>query len=275
MSLLTFKEATATCALSRQWRYLWTLIPKLDLDGRAFLRNAKRSGLKLKRSCYVGWVEGVISRYRSSHLTSSHLEEFRVVFDLNMHHRECIDRWLDYALSRKVQRLELNLFNLSHGCRTNPYYIFPYERGNCPDNFKLLKNLSLHWVNVSGKDLEFFIENCRLLEQLSVTLSWVLTSLEIVRPSPLFKCLEIRSCHKLQSVTVRDSDVVTIKFCGVRIDFQLVNVPLLTEIWVGGAVTKYMDNAFGMFSSLLPQLEMFKVCLLERKVLTINRFLAC
>lgn len=160
------------------------------------------SGLKAKRSSYVEWVEGVISRYRSSHLTSAYLEEFRVVFDLNVNHMECIDRWLNYALSKKVQRPEVNLFDLSHGCRTNPYYNFPYERGNCPDNFKLLKNLSLHLVNVSGEALEFFIENCRLLERLSVTLSWVLTSLEIVRPSPLFKCLEIRSCHKLQMLSL-------------------------------------------------------------------------
>ncbi|XP_057801634.1 putative F-box/LRR-repeat protein At3g58880 [Salvia miltiorrhiza] len=284
LSLLTAKEATATSILCSSWRYLWVLTCKttMDFDGtqsvRKIIRFMENFGftdpsvnkaciepLEEERCKFVRWVDHVIV---SNQLLDqrSNLEEFKVYFDLNQTHREKIDDWLTYAFSRKVERLELRLTSLARGiARFYPdshlCYEFPYKRGNLPNNFEVLKKLCLHLVSVSGEVVQLFLEKCPLLEQVSVSGSQALLSLEIVATFPSFKCLEISLCHYLKSVVLRDSNVVTIKYSGKIIPFVLVNVPLLTKLWIKALLLgpSRLKDVVGMFSPVLPQLEMLKI----------------
>ncbi|XP_057775127.1 uncharacterized protein LOC130994108 [Salvia miltiorrhiza] len=254
----------------------------MDFDGTQSLRKFNRfmktfgfTNPSLSKACiepleeerrkFVRWVDRIIVLNQCLDHRSN-LEEFKVYFDLIQTHREWIDDWLSYAFSRKVERLELSLtceawgsdrfHRDSHLC-----YEFPYKKRNLPNNFEVLKKLCLHLVSVSGEVVQLFLEKCPLLEQVSVCGSQALLSLEIVATFPSIKCLEISLCHKLKSVVLRDSNVVTIKYSGKIIPFVLVNVPLLTQLWIKSLVPGpgRLKDVVGMFSPVLPQIEMLKI----------------
>ncbi|XP_042063744.1 uncharacterized protein LOC121807552 isoform X1 [Salvia splendens] len=174
---------------------------------------------------------------------------------------ERIDDWLSYAVSRKVESIELTWkANLPRNC-----YPFPYKQGNFPDNLKLLKKLSFSYVNVSCEAVAFLLGYCRLLEQLSLC-GIPLSSLVVIRTSLVFKCLEISRCSALNSVVVRESKVVCIKYNGAgkpHCRFELVDVPLLTELWIqANAHQQYISalaDILSMFDSVLPQLHTLKI----------------
>lgn len=267
---MTFKEAVATSILSRSWRYSWILSNKLDFDSSPPFAELPEGyccyipALDKERSNSVRWINRFIALSKFFNQKSD-LEAFRAVVDLSESDR-WIDDWLSYALSRKVGRLELIVAEefrsregIAYSSNYDMCYNFPYKEGNCPNNFKLLKKLSMHCVRVSGEALEFFLGSCRLLEELSVSSSQLLSSLEIVGTFPAFKCLELSMCYNLKSVSVRDSGLVTLKYSGDDvIEFVMVNVPLLTRLWV---MLRYnnLNAVVRMFSSVLPQLEMLKV----------------
>lgn len=79
------------------------------------------------------------------------------------------------------------------------------------DEFKFIKKLATNSVNVSGEFVEELLRKCPHLQQLSLSASGDLKSLEIVRPSPSFKWLEISVCRQLESLVIRDSGIVSLK----------------------------------------------------------------
>lgn len=162
LSSLSLKEAIATSILSSRWRNLWNLTPKLDLDLDWTAMLNKRRNYDMNNmnnlSCeYVRWVDRLLTTLPKS--STANLVRFRVVFDLTSFFTVYIDDWVSYAVSRKVERLELILY----ACLPQEYYSFPYKKGNFPDN---LRRLSLHYVRVSGEAVAFLLRKCRLLEQL-------------------------------------------------------------------------------------------------------------
>lgn len=254
LCLLSFKEATATSILDRRWRYLHTWTRKLDLERKDSLLKIghKEDKEKEERCKYVRWVDSVVGRHQSSTL-----EEFRLVFNLDRSHTDSIDSWLRFAVSRKVENLELNLTDCV-ASRSRAYhecYNFPYKNGY---EFRFIRKLCTNYVNVSGKVVRSLLRDCPLLEHLSVSQSGDLWYLEITNTFPSFKCLEINLCHNLESVVIRDSNLVSLKMnMGIRKriqekDFIVENVPLLTEIWT------YVDVVY-LFSGVLPQIEMLKL----------------
>ncbi|KAL7098307.1 hypothetical protein ACP275_09G008600 [Erythranthe tilingii] len=284
LSFLSLKEATMTSILSSRWRYLWTFIPKLDFNGKELLVEVELSEekrevklFKKKRLAYVEWVNHVLAL----HKYNSNVEEFKLFFPLDKVHKKSIGKWIQYALAGKVQRLELNFANticLRRGYVQ--YYTFPYQllrsdkrdcswdtrRCNSID-FKCLKSILMKCVNVSGEALEFFLCNCPLLENLSVSESRQLTSLRISgSSSPSFKRLGISNCHNLVSVEIRDSNLVYLKYKGRAINFILEDVPQLVKVFVGGMITRHMEDILLLLSRHLPLLEIFKIDFMEPKV---------
>lgn len=272
LSHLTLKEATGTSVLSRRWRCLWTFTRRLDFDGIAslmkFHSTQKLSSslegytalLDEEMSNYVKWVNHVIPL-----CNDSPLEVFKVCFYLRKAYEGCIDEWVKYAFARKVETLELILCR--PGCRkiheelcSFPYRILRMEQETCSIHLKQLKKLSLASVNVNGETLEFFLCNCPLLEDLSVSKSRELLTLRIVGPFPSLKRLELCNCINLDLVEIRDVNLVCLKFKGWgNVEFLVLNAPMLVDVCVEVSSWSCLEVFLKQFVSILPQLEILNI----------------
>ncbi|CAI0402588.1 unnamed protein product [Linum tenue] len=131
LSLLSLKEAASTSTLSNRWKTVWkSAATVLGFEGvDETLKNAppERRWEKGRRQSYVNWVSGVVRQLQqhNDNGASSKVSTFRVSFGLDS---ECnsdgdIDRWLEFAISKRVESLELCL---GRNCTTiEKCYPFP------------------------------------------------------------------------------------------------------------------------------------------------------
>lgn len=180
--------------------------------------------------------------------------------------RNEIDKWLKYAFARRVQRLELNLLeDGKKSCDSSRAYLFPNDvlgliceksseeflSGYCGNgirchelyDFKALRALTFRSVDVSGDVLQFFLQSCPFLQLLVVDSSQQLkSSFEVCGPSIALKYLEICNCLNLDSITLCDTDIVSLKITHVE-KLVLKNVPMLVNVWFSGSSKKSLVNA--------------------------------
>ncbi|KAL7151458.1 hypothetical protein ABFS83_04G032600 [Erythranthe nasuta] len=270
LSLLSLKESARTSLLSTRWRNLWKHTPSLNFDAESVLdkieKNCSKPGLlKSERIKYVKWVNSVIQSHES--LT---LQEFRIHFKLNKSFRKAITRWLEFAFSRHVQRLELDLENGN----THFHYCIPDEllirscstTSKLPPGsnsvhrtlvgFKSLRALSLKSVGVSNGAIELLLDNSPQLEQLIVDHLVKISKLEICgSSSPMLKDVEITDCHSLESVKLSLPRLTTLTFSHSK-GLVLENVPMLVNVTAGSeddAIS--MAHVFYVLSCCISQLQ--------------------
>lgn len=143
-------------------RYIYRLdfSANKPLDEVALNRKLRKMHMKK----YVGWVNCTLQMCKAQRL-----DQFRVCFDLNRFAHHEIDKWLEFAFARQVQRLELDFLKGGVASRYSHYcYTFPAQLLGLNDyagqphsnyvhklppllhNFKSLKVLLFKWVNVTG-----------------------------------------------------------------------------------------------------------------------------
>lgn len=134
LRLLTHHEAAATSVLSSRWVHLWksavTDLTVLDFDGFKLLDNPmepvniedliilldadpfdgsspkSEEMVVEKRFKYISWVNSVLRQHNASKIT-----KFLISSDLELrcNSQGDIDRWLEFAISKRVEYLELSL----------------------------------------------------------------------------------------------------------------------------------------------------------------------
>ncbi|XP_049349526.1 FBD-associated F-box protein At5g38590-like [Solanum verrucosum] len=263
LSFLTIKEATYTSLLSKRWLPVWKYIPRLDFDAteplhQVFLNHKLR---KMHMKKYVRWVN------RTLHKCEVHrLDQFRVCFDLNKFSQHEIDKWLEFAFARQVQRLELDLLKGGKETRDFDYcYTFPAQLLGLNDklpalwhNFMSVKVLLLKSVNVTGEVLEFFLHNCPFLEEMVVHGSGTLVNLQVIGPSLKLKHLEIWRCQCLESLKIHDTNLVTL-VASAATKLFLSNAPMLIKVEIVGAFRPILKDILAPISCVLSQLEVLKI----------------
>ncbi|EYU41899.1 hypothetical protein MIMGU_mgv1a009068mg [Erythranthe guttata] len=226
LSRLSLKEAGRTSVLSSRWMNLWKHTNSLNFDTKreSHKHYAQRKLLKRDRRKYVKWVNSVLRSHKSTVL-----KEFRIRFPLNASDRNTITQWLEFALSRQVQKLELDIQNyydpteeycfpngllIPSSCRASK--LQPPSDNICIDHhpcmlfdFKSLKALSFKSVGVSDGDINFFLDNCPQLEQLIVSQSKKLSKPEICGSSLKLKHLELVNCCGLESLKFKWFDALS------------------------------------------------------------------
>ncbi|KAL3653484.1 hypothetical protein CASFOL_003165 [Castilleja foliolosa] len=258
LSRLTLKEAAITSNLSRRWHYLWTLTAGLDFDTNNILDRitADPKSLISERPKYINWVNRVVRQHKGEILDS-----VRICFDLDKTSKCAIDNWVKFAVSKGVQRLELELLENGETLRQPVRnYTFPYKQlsKGLLSNFarmKCLKALSLKCVNVCEQALDFILTSCPVLRFLSIHGSGELVRVKISGQSLMLKYLEIVFCLGIETIEISNVNLVSFSYLGPGINLIINNVPMLDEISIGEGYSGLENNVFGQLSCCIYQLE--------------------
>ncbi|KAL7143169.1 hypothetical protein ABFS83_08G172800 [Erythranthe nasuta] len=248
LSLLSLKESARTSVLSSRWINLWKHTPSLDFDDAqtSIDKLYKQPNLrKSERRKYMKWVDSVCRSHKSPTLN-----EFKIRFPINQSTRNAksIARWLRFALSRRVRRFELDVDDLY--CSSSKKCCFPNKLLNPRTlvDFGFLKELSLNNVDVSDGTIEFFLNNCPLLERLIVRFSNQMSRLEICGSSLVLKHLEIEFCSGLESLKVSVPSLTSLSVTSLN-GLSLENVPMLVDLSV--RVVDDNTSLYRLFHQLL------------------------
>ncbi|XP_039158332.1 putative F-box/LRR-repeat protein At3g58880 [Eucalyptus grandis] len=204
LSLLPPRDAQATCLLSRRWRHLSTCrVTDLDFD-RSDLFTKMKDNCKFaeeEKARYVEWVDNILQCLSGGY----HLRRFMLCFDLNISYKSHIDRWIRFALTKRVKFLRLDFRpasseDLWSTCHVP--YLFGHEtligadagcsqRASGLSNFGLnpssswhvglryLEELTLCRVTVEGELIEQLLVNCPILERLTLVYALTLKRLRV------------------------------------------------------------------------------------------------
>ncbi|XP_059634330.1 F-box/FBD/LRR-repeat protein At1g13570-like isoform X2 [Cornus florida] len=257
LSLLTMKEAGRTSLLSKRWRYTWTYIAGLNFDSLPIRYGIKlrEKKVEVERPLYLSWVNQVLKSHNAPTI-----DEFRVQFDLDETCRLDIDNWVNFAMEKRVRRLELDFKETLLYRREEEDYNFPIPDGitNHLHGFascNSLTNLLLRRINVTGQVLEFFLMNCPFLEQLSVKESDGLVNLKVPDLSLNLMRLEISHCFNVESIEISAMNLMSFKYFGPKISLPFKNVQPPIDLFIGGEYCDYLIYKFLEISSYLSQLE--------------------
>lgn len=202
LSFLTTKEAVATSILSRRWKTLWTLVPKLDLDIDNMHLSLDKIG-KCNEPINISYTD-VVSRVLALHI-APFIRSFRLRCN-----SDCppfhFDTWIRTAIARNVEELKLLIF-YSYGIHMGlPCSIFycqtlvalelsggidldPPSSFQLP-NLKILRLLEIYYC----KDSSCFsrlLSGCPVLEDLSFERDGYDCLYHFEISVPTLKCLHI------------------------------------------------------------------------------------
>lgn len=271
LSLLPLKGAVVTSSLSRRWRFVWCNLTKLNFDGGETLHKIAKEWTSSDSECskYINQVNSVIQSY--SHPT---IQDFRIRFCLTKHHKGVIDEWLQFAINKKVEFLELNLMNEPpkvyeyYGNSDYPLRLFDTKLSRCPSlnatvvEILSLKKLVLKKVKVKETILQEFLTNCPHLETLFIHYSSCMKNIHVYGRALKLKHFTIVSEWSVDSIYLSDFDLVSFTCKGSVTDLRLSHLPKLKEVDIDIDRVRVMlgTNVFDEISS----------CALTLQVLSIN-----
>lgn len=196
-------------------------------------RRLKYEEMDQESRRYVSWVDSVIKQHRAPIL-----ERFRVCFDIDCRFTTSVDRWIEIAMNKRVQILELE-FSRVYSWDLEDTYLFPHKLLRLEKEsalklnigFNFLKVLHLKYVDVTQEVLEYFLSSCPVLERLTVNGARNFVNLRVAGPSIALKYLVLITCSSLKSIEICDTNLVSFYFYGpFEIKMIFSNVPLLVEV---------------------------------------------
>ncbi|XP_057799960.1 putative FBD-associated F-box protein At5g56690 isoform X2 [Salvia miltiorrhiza] len=212
LSHMSIKRAARTSVLSHKWRYLWRFSHgTLRFDGKLMEKEKLESWvngvLDLHQAPYVEGmiisVEGGVERNQKAYASTS----------------RAVERWLNFAMQKEVQRLELNLlYEDKYKEHLWSRYPFPsleelrsYSHSH---SFCRLRSLRLSHVNITTDVVHHFLASCPDLEELCIQFSYhMMEDLRVVDP-PSLRVLEITTCPYVESVEISAASLVSLTYGG-------------------------------------------------------------
>ncbi|KAF8365068.1 hypothetical protein HHK36_032929 [Tetracentron sinense] len=181
LSLLPMQEAVKTGVLSKRWEHLWASVSDLD-----FINSY------VKADSYVNFVNRTLVLYEGSKIRKFFVD-FACTDGLASH----LDSWIRFAVRRKVEELDLFLFD--HVSLDDPYELpqhlynnayltklklcFIHIRPRGLFSWRLLRSLSLSCIQLSDNLIQDILSGSPSLEVLDLELIGGLQHLNITSPS--------------------------------------------------------------------------------------------
>ncbi|XP_042056964.1 F-box protein At5g03100-like isoform X2 [Salvia splendens] len=182
LSFLPLRQAAATSLLSRRWQHSWKHTSNLDFcDPHAFFTNTK--SWRANKCHRVQMVNSVLESHQALFI-----KQFKFSIYVHKSAHATITKWLEFAQSRQVERLDLNFHNMIKTERSG-IVLEDLVREMRP--MKYLKALSLAAMKVSGQDISYFLKSCPMLRELNITQSSFTSDVHV---SGNLEILRIRGC---------------------------------------------------------------------------------
>jgi hypothetical protein len=245
-SKLPLDEAVRTSAVSRGWRFLWKMCPKLSFD-ETTMRCKSTYG---KKQHIQKFVDNVYSVLLQCH--GRIVEELAIKFDYDTMLAGHLNGWATFVVSSRIKFLTLDLAPERFGGRDDRY-LFPFQLLNSASisrlqkihlsfghlqpptgfsGFPNLRKLELNLVNVSGKDLQDMLSNCSNLEWLSIVNCHLKDGLKVNGPLPHLLYLHFSSCE-ITKITLHAVKLATFVYKGNSVCIDLGKSSRLesADIW--------------------------------------------
>ncbi|XP_047957864.1 putative F-box protein At1g49610 [Salvia hispanica] len=182
LSFLPLRQAAATSLLSHRWQHSWKHTSNLDFyDPRAPFINQNKWHAE---TCHrVKMINSVLQSHQALFI-----KQFTISIYVHRSAHSTITKWLKFAQSRQVERLDLNFHCMT---RSEMRAVVLEDLVQEMRPMKYLKALSLAAMKVSGQDISYFLQNCPLLRELNITVSSFTSDVHV---SGDLEILRIRGC---------------------------------------------------------------------------------
>ncbi|KQK01227.1 F-box/FBD/LRR-repeat protein At3g14710 isoform X2 [Brachypodium distachyon] len=231
LSTLPLDKAARTSTVSRKWRFLWTVRPKLSFDGI----TVHGKNTCMKHQYFRKFIDNVDAVLAQCHVSVVDELAIKVDFDtmLVIH----LDNWVNFMVSSRTKFLTLDLAPEDFQGRDDRY-LFPFkllDSGSISrlqeihlsfghlqppigfSGFPNLRKLDLNLMNVSRKDLEEMLSNCC---NLSIVRCHLEDELKVNGPLPHLLYLNISFCG-ITKIVLRGVQLTTFIYKGTPVCIDL------------------------------------------------------
>uniref|UniRef100_A0A6V7QRQ8 F-box domain-containing protein n=1 Tax=Ananas comosus var. bracteatus TaxID=296719 RepID=A0A6V7QRQ8_ANACO len=232
---MDLRSAVETSLLSRRWRHLWNSLTNIELHANTMLsenqishvhrcmtRDYASHGTKFMEGMKVAATRqkqmGLFKKFARGLLRpKSNIRRLSFHFYMQRQYRKIIDFWLDRAIKRGVQELEL----------------FPYiGRRLSFRRFASVSVLSFKMMAVSREVVEDIIANCRNLKSLHLVKCHYISYLRICSQDTRLKDLAVHRCPFLGKIELSAPKLERLQYSGNYVPLLLSSVPCLEHVWL-------------------------------------------
>ncbi|GLU23605.1 hypothetical protein SLE2022_395980 [Rubroshorea leprosula] len=284
VSLLPFKQAARTSVLSKQWSHIWHSTKNIEFNENLFV-NSQESEEKRgnQRRVFIEFAKKWMLNFRESSiqnfiLTCSDPGEFLtdihdiIIFALDHNSKNLTldfsdPQWDDCDIEEHAAIFALPSKFYKH------QFLESLKLASCKlrvsvFKFGSLKDLSLSWIELRGYDIQTLVNNCPLLESLSLIKCTGMYELEVSNPNSRLKKLVVDRCSFVfnTSISIDGPQLQIFKYSGNVGEFHIEGQKCIQEAELDFGLEEEFERLGDLLSDLLEQLD-------SAKVLTVDSYL--